>query len=44
LATSPFSLNPNDLGNKFIHLTNYSIQKHAVDKESTDFLGIDIAD
>lgn len=43
LATSPFSLNPADITNKFIHLTNYSIQKNAVDKDA-DFMGIDIAD
>ena len=29
LATSPFSINALDIRNKFIHLTNYSIQKKA---------------
>ena len=44
LATSLFSLNPHDLSNKFIHLTNYSIQKNAVDRNLDQFNGIDQAD
>lgn len=27
LSTTPFSLDPNQMANKFVHLTNYSIQK-----------------
>lgn len=27
VSTVPFSLDPNDVNNKYIHLTNYSIQK-----------------
>jgi tubulin polyglutamylase TTLL5 len=27
-STAPFSLDPNDKGNKFVHLTNYSINKY----------------
>jgi hypothetical protein len=41
MATSPFTLNPMDIHNKYIHLTNYSIQKKAVDKEAD--LGIDMS-
>lgn len=43
LATSPFSLNPGDISNKFVHLTNYSIQKNAAEKEA-HLMGIEIAD
>ena len=27
-ATEKFTLNPEKMGNKFVHLTNYSINKH----------------
>lgn len=44
LSTSPFSLNPLDVGNRFIHLTNYSIQKKAADKDSAAASLLDAGD
>lgn len=32
LSTTPFSLDPKNMSNKFIHLTNYSIQKKSTTK------------
>ena len=38
LSTVPFSLNSDKLHNKYIHLTNVSIQKHNTKNESLDSL------
>lgn len=40
-STMPFSLDPTDKNNKYIHLTNVSIQKHNVnnsDQDPTDLI------
>ena len=40
-STIPFSLDPTDKNNKYIHLTNVSIQKYNVtnsDQDSSDLL------
>lgn len=36
LSTTPFSLDPESMANKFIHLTNYSIQKKALNRSEID--------
>lgn len=36
LSTTPFSLDPESMANKFIHLTNYSIQKKAQNRSEID--------
>lgn len=33
LSTTPFSLDPKHMANKFVHLTNYSIQKNSQNKD-----------
>ena len=40
MSTVPYTLNPSDIGNRFIHLTNTSIQKHSkdVDSKHLDYL------
>lgn len=35
-STMPFSLNPHDKNNKYIHLTNVSIQKYNVNNSEQD--------
>ena len=40
-STMPFSLDPSDKGNKYIHLTNVSIQKYNInncDREASDLI------
>jgi len=36
LSTTPFTLDPLQITNKFVHLTNYSIQKKNLSKETCD--------
>jgi tubulin polyglutamylase TTLL5 len=36
LSTTPFTLDPESMTNKFIHLTNYSIQKKAINRSDID--------
>lgn len=47
-STAPFTLDPNDKGNKYIHLTNYSINKnnlknYDVDKKDRQFGGTKVS-
>lgn len=40
LSTEPYSLDPGDFKNNFIHLTNYAIQKNNIDTKNNDnFIG-----
>lgn len=36
LSTTPFTLNPSMITNKFVHLTNYSIQKKSTTKDDLE--------
>lgn len=36
LSTAPFTLDPAQMTNKFVHLTNYSIQKKSTTKEDIE--------
>ena len=36
ISTIPYSLDPNQVTNKFVHLTNYSIQKKNISKDEWD--------
>jgi tubulin polyglutamylase TTLL5 len=36
LSTTPFSLDPEKMSNKFVHLTNYSIQKNSATKDECE--------
>ena len=36
LSTAPFTLDPSQMTNKFVHLTNYSIQKKSNTKDEID--------
>ena len=42
ISTQPFSLSPHDMTNKFVHLTNYSIQKKS--KAQFTDVGCDLSD